>query len=64
MNGLVACSNGAFDRQTSTASHAWVFGDKVKLQLCHGAGPTDGSSKLLSSYHAVVSGILTLLYII
>jgi hypothetical protein len=40
---LVACSNGAYDKATATASHGWTFAiSLLETILASGAGPVDG----------------------
>lgn len=62
---LVACNDGAHDKQLSLASHGWVFASSLlESPITTGAGPVDGNPSLLSSYRAELSGILGTLYII
>jgi len=64
-DALVACSDGAYDKNKSVASHGWVIASGlVETELAGGSVPVDGHPDLLSSYRAELSGIVALLYII
>jgi len=56
---LAGCSDGAYDRTTSIASHGLVLADRIqRKRIASGAGPVDGHPHLLSSFRAELSGIL------
>jgi hypothetical protein len=62
---LVVCSDDAYDKNKSVASHGWVITSSlVETELAGGSGPVDGHPDLLSSYRAELSGIVSRFYII
>jgi hypothetical protein len=62
---LVVCSDGAYDKNKSVASHGWVITSSlVETELAGGSGPVDGHPDLLLSYRVELSGIVSQLYII
>jgi len=61
---LLACSDGAYDKDSGKGSLHWVFSSNLEQNISSGAGPVDGHPLLMSSYRAKLCGILAVLYII
>jgi hypothetical protein len=62
---LVACSDGAYDQSTLSASHGWAKGSNtLEMLQATGASPVDAHPKYLSSFRAELIGIVAVLYLI
>jgi hypothetical protein len=57
---LITCSDGCFDPQTKTGSHAWVLSDTDKTILAQESGPVDGHPTLISSCRAELGGLIAI----
>jgi len=61
-SGIHKCAEGAFLPKHGQGSHAWVFSTSSSNTLWEGCGPTIGHKSLMTSYHAELSGLVSVLF--